>query len=297
MFQIFSDGSCDLSPEQLRSSGIQTVPFYITLDGKTFQKEVTELSVPDFYEHCVRHPECAPRTSTPSVQDYMERFEPYLAKGTDILCYCISGKLSSSLRSASVARQLLLETYPEREILVSDSTMATALQGMFLLELAGFARLGHTIRETWQRGEEIRQKASIYFTVENLRYLAMGGRIGKLTSLAARGLGIRPLIRFGTGELHPIGVSIGRRRSFTAVADTVKKVILEEKIDLQHYSFALGWGYSREEAEPFFRKIRDVFLDLFGELPEFVPIQLGATIGVHTGPYPVGIAIIEKAVI
>ncbi len=295
MFQILSDGSCDLSAEQLRTAKIDVIPFYITLDGKTFQKEIKELPTADFYDYCIRHPDCVPRTSMPSVQDYMESFEPYLAKGIDILCYCITEKFSGSLRSALVARDLLLESYPEREILVEDSTLATGLQGLLLLELARYAGEGHTLHETRQRGEEIKKNASIYFTIENLRYLAMGGRIGKLTSLAARGLGIRPLILFRSGELHPIGVSVGRKRSFAKVAEIVEKVILEQNIDPAHYSFALGWGCSREEAEPFFQRIRELFQKLFGQVPEFVPIQIGATIGVHTGPYPVGIGIIEKA--
>ncbi len=295
MFQIFSDGSCDLSAQQLQSAGIEIVPFYVTLDGKHFLKEREELPVSDFYQYCVRHPDFIPRTSMPSVQDYMDRFEPYLACGTDILCYCITEKFSGSLRSAAAARDLLLEAYPGREIAVADSTLATGLQGMLLLELARYAGEGHSLQETLQRGEQIKKNASIYFTMENLRYLAMGGRIGKLTSLAARGLGIRPLVRFGSGELHPIGVSLGRMRSFSKVAEIVRKVLLEQKIDPAHYSFALGWGFDREEAEPFFRQIRKVFLELFDELPDFVPIQIGATIGVHTGPYPVGIGIIEKA--
>ncbi|MCR5088667.1 MAG: DegV family protein [Oscillospiraceae bacterium] len=295
MFQIISDGSCDLSPEQLRAAGLEIVPFYITLDGKHFRKEIIELAVAEFYDYCIRHPDCVPHTSMPSVQDYMLCFEPHLASGRDILCYCITEKFSGSLRSASVARDLLQEKYPEREILVVDSTSVTALQGLLLLELSRYAREGHTLQETWQRGEAIKRSASIYFTIENLHYLAMGGRIGKLTSLAARGLGIRPLIRYGSGELHPLGVSIGRRRSFTKVAEIVKKYITEQSIDPVHYAFALGWGYDREEAEPFFRMIHKLFLDLFGQLPDFVPIQIGATIGVHTGPYPVGIAFIEKA--
>jgi len=295
MFQIISDGSCDLSPAQLLASGIETVPFYVTLDGKTFQKEGTELPVPDFYEYCVRHPECCPRTSTPSVQDYMECFEPHLERGTDVLCYCITEKFSGSFNSASVARELLLEKYPDRELIVEDSTLATGLQGLLLIELARYAREGHTLSETWKRGEEIKKTASIYFTIGNLKYLAMGGRVGKLAGMAAQGLGIRPLIRFGDGELHPVGVSIGRKQSFTKVTETVRKLILEKEIDLLRYSFALGWGYDREEAEDLFRQIRELFLELFGKLPEFVPIQIGATIGAHTGPYPAGIGITEKA--
>ncbi len=295
MFQIVSDGSCDLSPEQLRAGGIAVVPFYVTLDGQSYRKEMAELPVHDFYEYCVAHPDCCPRTSMPSVQDYMEEFEKHLSRGADILCYCITQKFSGSFQSAATAADLLRGKYPERTIRVTDSTLVTGLQGMLLLELSRYAAEGHTLEETWQRGEEIKRSAAIYFTIEDLTYLAKGGRIGMLANLAARSLSIRPVILFSTGELHPVGISMGRRRSFARVAETVRKVILTQGIDPAHYSFALGWGYDKAEAEPFFQKIRELFLELFGEIPDFVPIQIGATIGVHTGPYPAGIGIIEKA--
>ena len=72
MFQIVSDSSCDLSAKQLEEGGIAVVPFYITFDGNRYLKEGADLSVQDFYQYCVQHPQCYPKTSMPSVQDYIE---------------------------------------------------------------------------------------------------------------------------------------------------------------------------------------------------------------------------------
>ncbi len=295
MFQILSDGSCDLSQEQLQESGIEVIPFYISLDGETYRKEMTELDVHAFFEFCVSHPGVFPKTSMPTVQDYMVAFEKHLQIGTDILCYCLTEKFSGSFSCASVAAAMMLENYPDRKIRVVDSTLVTGLQGLLLLELAKYAGEGHSLEETYRRGEEIKKTAAIYFTIEDLSYLAHGGRIGKLMELAMRGMSIRPIIRFGSGELHPIGVSLGRKNAYTKVTQAVKRTIQEKSLDMEHYIFALGWGCSREEAEPFFRQIREMLLEQFGRLPDFVPIQIGATISVHTGPHPVGIGFIEKA--
>lgn len=295
MFQIVSDSSCDLSAKQLEEAGIAVVPFYITLDGNRYLKEGADLSVQDFYEYCVQHPECYPKTSMPSVQDYIEAFTPYLKEGKDILCYCITKRFSGSVNSASTARDLLKDIYPEREIIVVDSTLVTGLLGLLLMELSSYARAGHSLRETFAKGEEIRKSAEIYFTTENLYYLAKGGRIGKLTELAIRSLNIRPLICFKTGELHPIGVSRGRQNSFDKIIEIARKVIQKQNLNLSDYTFGYGWGYDREEAEPFFAQIRSLFGETFGSVPDFVKIQIGATIGVHTGPYPVGFGFIKKA--
>ena len=295
MFQIISDGSCDLTPEQLEAAGVVTVPFYVMLDGKTFQKEGTEISVHDFFEYCINHPECCPRTSMPSVQDFVDVFTPYLEQGTDILCYCISKRLSGSFNSAMAAKELLQEKYPDRDIRVTDSTLVTGLLGVFLMELSDYARKGHTIQETWERGEEIKKNAVIYFTIEDLRYLAKGGRIGKVTELAARSLSIRPVICFRDGELYPVGISVGRKQSFIRLSKMFMKDFCERTSDISKFNYGFGWGSDRQEAEPCFKHVEALMKETFGRCPDFVPIQLGATIGTHTGPYPVGLGFIEKA--
>lgn len=295
MFQILSDGSCDLSPEQLKSAGLEIIPYYISLDGKNYQKEMVELDVHDFYEFCVSHPDVYPKTSMPSVQDYMDAFERQLKAGKDVLCYCLSAKFSGSLSSAMTAASVLMEEYPGREIRVADSTVATGLQGLLLLELSRYAKEGHTLEETYERGEEIKKNSAIFFTIENLDYLYHGGRIGKLLELALTGMHMRPVIRLSSGELYPVGLSMNRKNAFAKVVEIMRKAIENLKLDLERYSFAMGWGYSREEAVPFFEMVKQLFLEVFGKLPEFTTIQIGATIGVYTGPHPVGIGFIERA--
>ena len=295
MFQIISDGSCDLTPEQLEAAGVITVPFYVMLDGKTFQKEGVELSVHEFFEYCITHPECCPRSSMPSVQDFVDTFVPVLEQGKDILCYCITKNFSGSFNSAMAAKEMLMEKYPDREIRVTDSTLVTGLLGVFLMEISDYARRGHSLQETWERGEEIKKNTVIYFTIENLRYLAKGGRIGKLTALAARSLSIRPIICFRDGELNSVGISMGRKHSFIKLCEFFMQEVGEKIPDLSSYNYGFGWGFDRAEAEPCFKHLQVLMNEKYGRCPEFVPIQLGATIGVHTGPYPVGLGFIEKA--
>ena len=44
-FQIFSDGACDLTLEAQNAYQISTVPFYVSFDGKTYLKELKELTL------------------------------------------------------------------------------------------------------------------------------------------------------------------------------------------------------------------------------------------------------------
>ena len=82
----------------------------------------------------VDNPKIYPKSSMPSVQDYVEVFEPLVREGKPVICICITTKFSGSMQSALNARQMLLEEYPEAEITVMDATVNTVLQGLLVLE-------------------------------------------------------------------------------------------------------------------------------------------------------------------
>lgn len=54
----------------------------------------------------------APMTAAPSPQDFYTLFERQAKEGLDILCICSSSRLSSSLQSALIAKEMLKETHP-----------------------------------------------------------------------------------------------------------------------------------------------------------------------------------------
>ena len=42
-YQIITDGSCDLGTKIAEEHQIQVVPFYVSFDGETYQKEIEEM--------------------------------------------------------------------------------------------------------------------------------------------------------------------------------------------------------------------------------------------------------------
>ena len=98
-YQIITDGSCDLGQEIPQKAGLKVVPFYVTFDGKTYKKEIEEIGVREFYQQMVDNPKQFPKSSLPSVQDYVEAFTPYVKEGKNIICLCITVKFSGSYNS------------------------------------------------------------------------------------------------------------------------------------------------------------------------------------------------------
>ncbi len=292
-YQIVTDGSCDLGLEEARQAGVKVVPFYVTFDGQVYKKEMEEISVRTFYQEMVDNPDKFPKSSLPSVQDYVDAFTPFAKEGKDIICLCITTKFSGSYNSAQTAADLLKEDFPNVRIQVVDTTVNTVLQGLLVLETVRMQRAGLPFEEAVGKIEQIKPTGRIIFTVGNYEYLIHGGRIGKVMGTAASTLGIKPLIMLKEGEIFPTGIVRNRKKGLKRLIDQTK--VHFEKIgeSPDDYQIVVGYGYSHEEAVEF----RDQLLASlkgYSNYKEIGIFQIGATIGVHTGPHPLGIGLLKK---
>lgn len=290
---IFSDSSCDLPEDVAKKENITVVPFYVSINGTDYMKERVDISVRTFYQEMVNNKGVYPKSSLPSVQDYYESFEPVVKQGLGIVCICITTKFSGSMQSALNARSMLLEEYPEANIEVIDAQINTVLQGMYVLEAAKMCNAGVPMDACVKELLGMRESARIFFTIGSIDYLKHGGRIGKLSGLAASVLGIKPLITLKEGEIFNSGICRSRKASLSKTIDLLKQYISERQLDLKDYRICVGFGYDYSEAYDFRRQLLE---SLGGEVEEKdCPIfQIGATIAVHTGPYPLGVGVLKK---
>ena len=296
MYQIITDGSWDMGSKRAEALGVEVVPYYITMDGETYQKEIQELDVRDFYTFMVKNPKVFPKTSQPTVSDYADAFEKYARRGIDILCFTLSAKFSGSHNAAQNARNLILEQYPHVRVEVMDTTLATLMQGLMIQEIVRYQRQGATFDEVLNRAQAIKDTCRIFFTVENMDYLIHGGRVGKLAGLSANVLNLRPMILMTQGELFPSGLARGRVQSRKKIMEKFFSHIEENGNDPSRFAFMVGYGYNMEEGEALRRELAAKMKEKW---PHYAPVidigQIGATIGFHTGPHPLGMGLCEKS--
>ena len=165
-----------------------------------------------------------------------------------------------------------------------------------MLEAASLRDHGVSYQDTIARLEEIKSTGRIFFTVGNMEYLKHGGRIGKVAALAGGALDIRPIITLKQGEIFPSGIDRGRKRTLKKVMNLLFDYLRDSSLGIESYSIAVGYGYDIEEGAVF-RDQALAALQSKGYAIEQIPVyQIGATIGVHTGPYPLGFGIIEKGI-
>lgn len=294
-FQIISDGACDMAPELAAKHNIKIVPFYVSFDKEHYYKEIEEIGIRDFYQKMIDQPDVFPKSSLPSIDDYITTFTPFAKDGIPVICICITSKFSGSFNAANNAKNILLDDYPDAQITVIDSAVITGLQLLYVMEAVRMRDNGLSYEETIANLDRIKSSGRIMFTTADISYLKSGGRIGKLMSLANNALKIKPLITFKEGEIFPSGIVRARKKSYDKVIEQTRKHFQETGENPNDYVFNVGYGYDEEEG----RMFRDLLLkDLqtYCDIDEeHLPIfQIGATIGVHTGPHPLGVTFLKK---
>lgn len=277
--QIITDSSADLSKEIVEKYGIDVVPFYVSFSEETYLKEGEEISQKDFYDQLVSS-EANPKTACPSIDDYYTRFEKAVKENLSVICFTLSQKFSGSFQSAVNAKNMILEDYANAKVEVIDSLSATGGQGLLVLECCKMAENNLDFEEVCQRSKIIATTSGILFTVDDLKFLQRGGRIGKASALAGKLLNIKPLIKLDDGELLPEGKVRGRKKAILEIEHGISKKIKNVK----EFSFAKLSFFENESPD-------DLRLD---ENANYIKLNIGATIGAHTGPTAIGIAYIRN---
>ena len=290
-FRVMSDSSCDISQEQEKTYGINLISYYVSFDGVNYQKDRAEISAEDFYREMAENPGVYPKTSMPTQVDFYEAFLPYAEKGEKVIYLNLTSKFSSSFQSARLAAEALMEDYPDCKIAVIDSFSATVQEGLLVTEAARMAQDGISFEEAVERLEELKMTSRIFFTTGDLSYLQKGGRIGKVLTQAASMLKIKPIIHLYEGELQAAGIARARKKSIAKFMEDAKSFFADKNIN--DYRICTGKGHDQEEYDAFHKDV-EAEMKALGFTGEVESYQIGCTIGVHTGPTPIGIACIRK---
>lgn len=292
-YAIISDGCCDLTRDTAEKYKIRVIPFYISFDGENYHRELVDIGIREVYERMVKNPDVYPKTSLPSVQNYIDVFLEYVEKEIPLICICFTPALSGSYGSACNARDIVLEDYPDAKIAVINSECATVTQALFVLEAAKMRNEGIEFNQCVQILEDMKETNHIFFTIGDTSYLKHGGRIGKLAGVAASALSLKPLITLEKGVIESSGIGRSRKKTVQKTLDLLKEYFKKTGENPKEYIYAVGFGYDEKEGHQFFEKAKDVIHELVPDVT--VPlIQIGATIACHTGPYAIGVGILRK---
>lgn len=293
-YQVISDSSCDLEADLKEKYNIEVVPFFVSFEEGKYYKEIEEIAIRDVYNKMVANPKRYPKTSLPSVQNYVDSFLPHVKAGRAVICICITTSLSGSYNSAVNAREIICEDYPDAKIAVINSYGATVYQRLYAIEAAKMQQQGYSYEETVEVLQgQMRDTARIFFTVGDLDYLQHGGRIGKLAGIAGSVLNLKPLITLEGGSIDSSGLARSRKKSMAKTIELLKSYFKENGENPVDYEYAVGYGYDMQEGIQYKEQV-DMVLKEMGVEKGADLVQIGATICVHTGPYAIGVGLVKR---
>ncbi len=291
--KIISDSSCDLTASEIKELDVDVVPFLVSYDGEKYNHDGVEQTYDEFYNIMIENPKYRPKSACPLMGDYLDLFEKYAKENISVICVCLTSKFSGSYNSALNAREMVLEDYPNSKITVIDSELITVIQGMYVKQIRKMIDLGLSYDDIILKAEEIKKTGRVIFTIGTMEYLNKGGRIGKVAMVLASKAQIRPIIFFKDGDISAKGVALGRKRSIMKTIEKIKDYFKNGKHNVEDYEFAVGYGSDIEEGKKFLDTVH-LFLSSLSDKIMITLHQIGSTIAVHTGPYPLGLGFIKK---
>ena len=278
-FVLTCCSTADMAKNYFDRRNIPYVCFHVNLDGQDYMDDLGKsISFEEFYKKIQEG--ALAGTSQVNVEEYIEFFEPFLKNGQDILHISLSSGISGTFNSANIAREELLEIYPDRQILLVDSLGASSGYGLLVDMAADLRDRGDSIRDVYEWTVSNRLKIHHWFFSTDLTSYIRGGRISKTSGFIGTMLGICPLLNMDSeGHLIPRAKIRTKKR---AIKEIVKKMEEHAK-DGTDYSGKCFISNSAcfEDA----RQVADLIEAAFPKLNGPVVINsVGTVIGAHTGP-------------
>ena len=271
--------TADMTKEYFESRQIPYICFHYELDGVSYEDDLWQsMSIKDFYGAMINGADT--KTSQVNATEFMEYFEPFLQQGKDILHICLSSGISGTYNSANIAKDTLQEKYPDRKIYIVDSLCASSGYGLLVDKLADLRDEGKSIDEVYEWAKAHIMNLHHWFFSTDLTFFIKGGRVSKASGLIGGLLSICPVLtvdREGKlGARHKI-------RTKRKAIQTVVELMQQYALDGTNYSGKCYISHSDcyEDAVAVASLIEERFPSLNGKVKI---LDIGATIGSHTGP-------------
>lgn len=268
---LVTDSTASIPEVLINKFGIKIVPLNIHIKEQVYREGV-DINSHDYYQLLRREP-VFPKTSQPSAGDFLSVFESY-PHDTEILVITISSHLSGTLQSAGTAAAMT----ELRRVALVDSESTTVGQGFLVTRACEMIGRGCPLTEILNELERIKQNNKLFFIVDNLEYLARGGRISQVSKYIGTILQMKPILHLQQGKIELFDKVRTSSRAINRILGEMKKDLEQiQQMAVLHVS-------APTEAEQFKRQVQESFQQEV-EIYEAPPV-----IGTHVGPGTVGLA-------
>lgn len=267
--RIITDSTSDINLEQAKSLGITVVPLKVIFQDQEYREGI-EISIEGFYEKLVASDKL-PTTSQPSPEDFLFHFQQAKADGDSVVVILVAGKLSGTLQSATIAKEM--SEYSQIYIVDSNTTITglrLLVEKALLLRQEGMAaeKLAATL-------EKLKDRIVLLAMVDTLEYLQKGGRLSKSSAIIGSLLNFKPIITLKDGAIGVVGKERGTNKGIAKILETM------EEVGAIDQSYPVHFGYTAENSKAL--QLMDKVTEKYN-LKNMQMHPVGCVVGTHVGP-------------
>jgi DegV family protein with EDD domain len=273
--RVITDSSAYLPQQYVDELNISVLPLTLTLDGQEYRDGV-DIKATEYYIKLSKT-DSLPKTSQVSVRAFEDKYRELLDQGFAILVLPISSGLSGTYESAVQA----LELFPGAPIEIIETKLVSMALSFQVLAAARAAVNGASLAECKTTALEAYSKIGVYFTVENLKYLAAGGRINSAKRLLGTALRIKPVLEIREGKIELLESVITTRKA----VDRMVELVARKVSGISPVRVSVFHANVPDMAQELLDRVVKQFNAVEGILSEISPV-----IGSHVGPGTISIA-------
>jgi len=275
---VLTDSCASIPENLLESLQIHTVAYYIHR-GQEVLRDLVTVQREEFLRWLITA-RFLPTTASPGPGNYFEAYKQLANEGTrEIISLQMSSKVSGGFQAATVAQTMMQDDFPEVRIEVIDTQNAALCQGWMVIEAARGALAGLSLDRLLDTVKKMIPISRMIQTADTLKYLYMGGRIGKAQQLLGSMLNIKPLIGIEDGVIVPLGRARSRSQAYQQMADMVAETVGKGKAKI---------AYVHAGAQREVEKVKDL-VEAKVDIAESLIAELSPALAVHTGPGMTGL--------
>ena len=276
---IVTDSTTCIPQPMIDELQIHWLPYYIHRGDEELLDMVT-ISPHEFYTW-METAEELPKTACPGTGDYLAKYLDLAEDGyKEIVSIHMTSKGSGAYQAAFTAQGMVKERLPGLVIEVVDTLNVSMCHGWMVIEAARKALKGKSLVEVVMRVEQMIPVTRMLQTADTLKYLYMGGRIGRAQHLVGSVLNLKPIISMEDGIVVPAGTARSRKKAYQLMVDKVESAV--------GHMGKIKIAYVHAVAEGEVNKIKHLVEKRFTVL-ESVISELSPALGVHTGPGTAGL--------
>lgn len=280
--RILTDSGCDLPLHYLEENHVTLFPLKVLLNNQEYEDLLTIESKTIF--NAIRSGQ-VPKTSQVSPVLFEESFTDMALHNEEGIYIAFSSQLSGTYQTAVMMYEQVKEKYPDFNLTIIDSKCASLGCGLIVREAVRLSNDGAAHEEIVKRANFLSSHMEHLFTVEDLDYLAKGGRVSKASAFLGGLLNIKPLLNVEDGKLVPIEKIRGKKKLMNRIIEVMK----ERGVRFEEQTV----GISHADVETTALEMKQLIqTELHAK--EVTITEIGGVIGSHTGPGTIAIFFLNE---